>query len=59
MHEWACLTASGTQPLVFIDNVIADGRSMNSERYRAIFSIYLVIFIGPRLKEDINYKRLL
>lgn len=30
MNEWACMTASGTQPLVFIDNVIVDRRSMNS-----------------------------
>lgn len=30
MNEWPCMTASGTQPLVFIDNVIADRRSMNS-----------------------------
>lgn len=41
MHEWACMTASGTQPLVFIDNAIADRRSMNSERYSAIFSVHV------------------
>lgn len=41
MHEWSCWTASGTQPLVLIDNVIADRRSMNSERYRGIFSAHV------------------
>ena len=36
---WACMSASGTGSLVFINNVTADRSSrMNSEVYRAIFS---------------------
>ena len=36
---WACMAASGTGSLVFIDDVTADrSRTMNSEDYRNILS---------------------
>uniref|UniRef100_A0A667YPJ5 Transposase n=1 Tax=Myripristis murdjan TaxID=586833 RepID=A0A667YPJ5_9TELE len=39
---WACMTASGTGSLVYIDDVTADGSSrMNSDVYRAILSAHI------------------
>ncbi len=39
---WACMAASGTGSLVFIDDVTADKSSrMNSEVFRAILSAHI------------------
>ncbi len=40
---WACMAASGTGSLVFIDDVTADKSSrMNSEVFRAILSAHIL-----------------